>query len=276
MTAVIAENDVSIWDDETGAVYHYPKRYSSILTPGVRVIYYKGKLTDKAFADQRLSPHPHYFGIARIGQVYPDPESSKGDLFALIEDFQPFEWAVLAKEGDSYLEPIPPSKASNYWRSGVREIDQSTFESILDRAKLKPLQVSENQEIADAQDFRSGVEGSLSTYYGVHYERDPKLRLQAIAIHGLACKACSFDFEKAYGEYAKGYIHVHHILPISEFDGPKSVNPETDLITLCANCHAIIHRKKESTLSVDKLIEIIATQKSKQSQDQTKKRKEKT
>ncbi|ERY53247.1 hypothetical protein Q057_05796 [Pseudomonas aeruginosa BL03] len=103
MPAVIAENDVSIWDDETGAVYHYPRRYSAILKPGVQVVYYKGKLTDKSFADQRLSAQPHYFGIARIGKVYPDPESSKGDLFALIESFQPFEQAVLAKEGNSYL-----------------------------------------------------------------------------------------------------------------------------------------------------------------------------
>lgn len=48
MPAVIAENDVSIWDDETGAVYHYPRRYSAILKPGVQVVYYKGKLTDKS------------------------------------------------------------------------------------------------------------------------------------------------------------------------------------------------------------------------------------
>lgn len=253
MPAVIAENDVSIWADETGAVYHYPKRYSSILAPGVRVIYYKGKLTDKAFADQRLSLQPHYFGVARIGKVYPDPKSSKGDLFALIEDFQPFEWAVLAKEGDGYLEPIPPSKASNYWRSGVREIDQSTFESILARATLMPPQIAENRGTEDDQDFQSRVEGSQSTYYGVRYERDPKLRLQAIAIHGLTCKACGFDFGRAYGEYAKGYIHVHHTLPISEFDGPKSVNPETELVTLCANCHAVIHRKRSTTLSLDEL-----------------------
>lgn len=136
MPAVIAENDVSIWDDETGAVYHYPRRYSAILKPGVQVVYYKGKLTDKSFADQRLSAQPHYFGIARIGKVYPDPESSKGDLFALIESFQPFEQAVLAKEGNSYLEPIPPSKASNYWRSGVREIGQVTFDSILQGPRL--------------------------------------------------------------------------------------------------------------------------------------------
>ncbi|MCG8911314.1 HNH endonuclease [Pseudomonas sp. DP-17] len=253
MPAVIAENDVSVWSDETGAVYHYPKRYSSILLPGAQVIYYKGKLTDKAFADQRLSTQPHYFGVARIGKVYSDPKSSKGDLFALIEDFQPFEWAILAKEGDSYLEPISPSKISNYWRSGVREISQHTFDDILSRAKIKSLQISESLEQEDAYDFKSRVEGSPIAYYGVRYERDPKLRTQAIAIHGLSCKACGFDFEKAYGSYAKGYIHVHHTMPISEFDGPMPVNPETDLVTLCANCHSVVHRKRSSTLSLDEL-----------------------
>lgn len=253
MPAVIVENDVSIWDDETGAVYHYPKRYSAILMPGMQVVYYKGGLKDKTFADRRLTDLPHYFGIAHIGKVYPDPNSSKGDLFALIEGFQPFEWPVLAKDGDSYLEPIPPSKASNYWRNGVRPIDQITYQSILKRAKLKSLQIEETEESEDALAFRSGVEGSTTSYYGVRYERDPKLRCQAIAIHGTACKACGFDFEKAYGEYARGYIHVHHVQPISEFDGAKLVDPETDLITLCANCHAVIHRKRRTTLSIDQL-----------------------
>lgn len=137
MPAVIAENDVSIWNDETGVVYHFPKRYSSTLKPGTQVIYYKGKLLEKAFAEQRLSERPHYFGVARIGAVAPDPESDKGDLLATIEDYQPFAHAVLAKEGDSYLEPIPPSMAKNYWRNGVREIGQRTFNTILGRATLK-------------------------------------------------------------------------------------------------------------------------------------------
>ncbi|MDN3238045.1 hypothetical protein QWJ10_22885 [Pseudomonas sp. WAC2] len=137
MPAVIAENDVSNWNDETGVVYHFPKRYSSILKPGTQVIYYKGKLLDKAFTEQRLSNRPHYFGIARIGAVESDPESDKGDLLATIEDFQFFAHAVLAKEGDIYLEPIPPSMAKNYWRNGVREIDQRTLNSILIRATIK-------------------------------------------------------------------------------------------------------------------------------------------
>lgn len=253
MLAVITENDVSIWDDKSGAVYHFPKRYSGILKPGVRVVYYKGKLTDKAFADQRLSVSPHYFGVARIGKVYPDVKSTKGDLFAMIEDFQPFESAVMAREGDSYLESIPPSKAANFWRTSVREISRTSFESIFSRAKLKPQETKEGQEIEEEQEFHSRVEGSLSSYYGVRYERDSKLRLQSIAIHGLTCKGCGFDFEKAYGEYAKGYIHVHHLLPISEFGKPKEVDPETDLVTLCANCHAVIHRRRDSTLSLSEL-----------------------
>lgn len=253
MPAVIAENDVSIWADETGAVYHYPKRYSSIIRAGVRVIYYKGKLTNKAFAEQRLSPLPHYFGVARIGKVYPDLRSEKGDLFALIDEFQPFELPVLAKDEAGYLESIPASKASNYWRSGVREIDQTTFDKILEQANLAPMQVAGVAGFEDSQDFQSSVEGSKKNYYGARYERDPKLRLKAIAIHGLGCKACGFNFEKTYGEYAKGYIHVHHTQPISEFDGAKVVNPETDLITLCANCHSVIHRRRGTTLSVSEL-----------------------
>lgn len=253
MPAVIAENDVSIWDDETGAVYHYPKRYSSILKPGVQVIYYKGKLTDKSFADQRLSPLPHYFGTACIGKVYPDPESTKGDLFALIDDYRPFERAILAREGGGYLEPIPETKVSNYWRNGVREIEKHTFDEILSRAKVESPQISERAEGEYPGAFESLMEGAASAYRGVRYKREQKLRLQAVAIHGLACKACGFDFEKAYGEYAKGFIHVHHIQPVSEFTTPKSVNPETGLAPLCANCHSVIHLKRASTLSIDEL-----------------------
>lgn len=112
----------------------------------------------------------------------------------------------------------------------------------------------------DTQDFISREEGSQTSYYGVQYERDPKLRIQAIAIHGLACKACGFDFEKAYREHGMGYIHVHHTLPISEFGESKLVNPETDMVTLCANCHAVVHRKRGSTLSLEELKRIVARQ----------------
>ena len=46
---VITENDESAWKDKTGVLYHFPKRYLKYLTPGTRVIYYKGKLKNKSF-----------------------------------------------------------------------------------------------------------------------------------------------------------------------------------------------------------------------------------
>ena len=35
------------------------------------------------------------------------------------------------------------------------------------------------------------------------------------------------------------------------------VNPETDLIVLCANCHRMVHRKKGMTLTIEELKEKI-------------------
>jgi len=109
----------------------------------------------------------------------------------------------------------------------------------------------------DSQGLESGEEGKSSIVYTTKYERDPKLRKQAIKLHGLSCKGCGFTFENFYGVYGKGYIHIHHIEPLFEYGGSRKVNPEKDLIPLCANCHAIVHRRKNKTLSIDELKNII-------------------
>lgn len=262
MPVIIAENDISQWEDETGAVYHFPRRYKSLLEQGTNVVYYKGRIKDKAFAAARLSSEPHYFGMARIGKVYADTKSGKGDLYALIDDFAPFEKAVPAKIDGQYLETIPSNRTNNYWRDGVRLISQNDYDAILSRSKPLAMETAA-KALADEIDplaFESANEGSKTSYFGTRYERQKDLRLKAIAIHGLDCKACGFDFEKAYGEYAKGFIHVHHVVPISAYGGKKSVNPETDLVTLCANCHAVVHRKQDVTLSIEQLKEMLKRQ----------------
>ncbi|MNI20409.1 HNH endonuclease [compost metagenome] len=259
MPAVIAENDESKWDDKTGESYHFPKQYRAILSEGTAVLYYKGKMKNKAFSQERLSASPHYFGVARIGRVFPDKNSTKGDLFAVIEDFRSFENAVPIKIDGQYLEPIPPKLEKNYWWSGVRAIDESVFENIVSYASLT-VQSDKFGSIDRDQEFETtvtGLEGKKIAYFGVRYERSAKLRREAIAIHGVACNVCGFDFAKAYGEHAKGFIHVHHVKPISEFEGDQAVDPATDLITLCANCHAAVHRRPDELLSVDQLKSIL-------------------
>jgi len=263
MPVVIVENDVSKWDDQSGSAYHFPKRYRAWLTSGTEVVYYKGSLRDKNYASSRLSAAPHYFAIARIGKVSLDPNSTKGDLYAQIEDFVPFNIPVPIKIDGTYLETIPTKKLKNYWRNGVRPVSQDDYEAILEHANLvtgKPQEQSHDYD-EDAFSFESAYEGSKSSYFGTRYERRADLRKQAIAIHGLSCNACGFNFEQVYGEHAKGLIHVHHVLPISIFGGEKIVNPETDLITLCANCHAVVHRRREMALSIEQLKDLLRTPK---------------
>jgi 5-methylcytosine-specific restriction endonuclease McrA len=87
------------------------------------------------------------------------------------------------------------------------------------------------------------------------YERSQKNRRDAIRIHGTTCAVCAFNFDETYGkDYADGYIQIHHVKPLSENEG--AVDPATDLVPLCANCHAMAHRRTTVT-SVEELKALI-------------------
>lgn len=71
-------------------------------------------------------------------------------------------------------------------------------------------------------------------------------------LHGVKCFGCGFDFEAFYGPIGKGYIHVHHVQPISSHESEHAVDPKTDLVPLCPNCHAMVHHGT-TVLSIDEL-----------------------
>ena len=50
------------------------------------------------------------------------------------------------------------------------------------------------------------------------------------------------NFEEMYGEIGKGFIHVHHIIPLNSIGKEYVVNFRNDLIPVCPNCHAMLHR----------------------------------
>ena len=45
-------------------------------------------------------------------------------------------------------------------------------------------------------------------------------------------------------------VVVPQSLAVSSYELPRSIDPSTDLVPVCPNCHAVIHRKKAQTLSV--------------------------
>lgn len=113
--------------------------------------------------------------------------------------------------------------------------------------ELLGFRVSEDLSSYDFENeyFEGNRKSRLSNYY----ERDPKLRTAAIKIHGLVCKVCGFDFRAVYGEHGAGFIEVHHLRPVSNLNASTKVSPEDDMITVCSNCHRMIHRNKDRVLT---------------------------
>lgn len=88
------------------------------------------------------------------------------------------------------------------------------------------------------------------------YERNLIARKKCIEHFGLNCQVCDFNFETKFGELGKDFIHVHHKIDISTIGKEYSVNPITDLITVCPNCHSMLHKRKPA-YSIEELKEIM-------------------
>lgn len=85
------------------------------------------------------------------------------------------------------------------------------------------------------------AEGAVRQVSTTLYERSAKNRAICIAAHGAKCAVCEFDFGKAYGAFAAGYIEVHHRTPVSQLNEATAIDPVKDLVPLCPNCHAAVH-----------------------------------
>ena len=99
-------------------------------------------------------------------------------------------------------------------------------------------------------------EGASKTVTVNKYERSAIARSKCLDHHGYTCAVCTFDFGSMYGEIGKNYIHVHHIIPISEIGKEYELNPVTDLIPVCPNCHAMIHVTRPA-LKINQLQQVI-------------------
>ena len=88
-------------------------------------------------------------------------------------------------------------------------------------------------------------DGKQTKILSTKYERKIKNRRKAIEIHGTTCKACGFNFQEYYGERGHCFIEIHHIVPLASLKTEIEVNPVTDLIPLCSNCHRMIHKIKD-------------------------------
>jgi 5-methylcytosine-specific restriction enzyme A len=240
--------------------------YVITVTRGILVVYGKllvGEVTDYETAARRLSYQP-YDGDSK--HFFPIP----GTVMEM--SYNPVESDVAAKLEIIRRDGIrPPKILENGWLdrqtlTGVCEITSNTA-SILDSyltSNRTETEIDTETEMAgedsDAEDFAdkwNRGDGTPQTFLGTRYERLKSLRSQAVRLHGTTCFACGFSFEEMYGDIGKGFTEVHHVFPLASVGEAHPVNPLTDLVPLCANCHRMIHRNPKEPLTVDQLVEIV-------------------
>jgi 5-methylcytosine-specific restriction protein A len=100
------------------------------------------------------------------------------------------------------------------------------------------------------------TEGRAIPSLGVRYERKKVNSEACIQLKGSRCLACGFDFAETYGPVGIGFIEVHHVKPIATLGADYRLNIETDLVPLCANCHAMAHRE-EPPLTTERLKSLV-------------------
>jgi hypothetical protein len=96
------------------------------------------------------------------------------------------------------------------------------------------------------------IEGLAQQVLVNRYERSVEARNACIVHYKCICQVCCVDFGERYGQFGKGFIHVHHRVPIASIGKDYRVDPIKDLIPVCPNCHAMLHRR-EPPLEVEEL-----------------------
>lgn len=151
-------------------------------------------------------------------------------------------------------DPDPSSHVGGRWKSLEIEVSarlpqrnipqalQRVAENVASFAFSLPLHLVQMEEVVSKGDTEGYPEGAVTQVLVNRYERNPANRAACLAFHGTQCMGCGFDFEARYGPIASGFIEVHHTTPVSKLGAGYIIDPAKDLIPLCSNCHAMVHR----------------------------------
>ena len=160
----------------------------------------------------------------------------------------PVEWS-------SDFEPIDillgsePSTVLRLSGERLRRLENA----LTSRQSVDDESIASPQEIADTATLYEGAKHRRTVSV---YERDSEARKRCLAHYGTRCFICGFNFGDVYGEVGEGFIHVHHLTPLSQVGAEYQVDPIRDLRPICPNCHAIVHRRKPA-YSVEEVKEFL-------------------
>lgn len=171
------------------------------------------------------------FGLEVVQSRYSD----WGNFYSLVQSYPCVLWdrsgyIIFNNEDELKIPGISVAKRINIPK-GI---------SSLNGYKPVILDVQLPEELPDGIEYQ---EGAVQQIRVNRYERDKKARDACLLHYGYVCQVCRVKLSDVYGAIAENLIHVHHIKLISEIGELYIVDPVSDLIPVCPNCHAVIHLK---------------------------------
>ena len=191
------------------------------------------------------------------GSIWIQPTLNGYDIslsgISLEKEMYGFMKELYEKECDGYkqLNKRIDQKKAPFWKVSNYEMMVKAVYRYAGLRFIKNDQLPE--EILSPNQY---FEGASKTITINTYERNNVAREKCIEKYGYKCSVCTFDFEKVYGDFGKEYVHVHHLVPLSQIGKEYYLDPVKDLRPVCPNCHAMIHRTQPA-LSIEQVKEII-------------------
>ena len=185
--------------------------------------------------------------ISRKGRKQPAYEQSREHIRLIEEEGYQLQTFPMTYSSTDEKDMTAPAKIKGFTpeltNKSLKRVGSSWYASDDILGNLLPEEVDTPEQY---------LEGASRTVSVNSYERNSDARKKCIEHYGYKCAICSFDFEAFYGAIGKNYIHVHHMTPLAEIRKEYVLNPIEDLIPVCPNCHAIIHRTRPA-LTVEQL-----------------------
>lgn len=170
-------------------------------------------------------------------------DSKKGDLWRVsnMVDWFSAEITDESKSVEQYIKDIERKRVKRRDGKGkMRSIWAYRFTTMRTTEGVEEPQGAEEISELDAKKYPEGMTRKVVVN---RYERDRRARKKCIEYYGFDCKVCGSNLENIYGEIGRNFIHVHHRIELSNVKIGYEVNPIDDLIPVCPNCHAMLHKK---------------------------------
>lgn len=142
-------------------------------------------------------------------------------------------------------------------RGGLqRNESKRLIESITGFVKSITESLPEWKEPKSDSEIYSRIENRKIVSQHLKRERNAHLATTCKRKQDYICQICRFDFENVYGVLGADFAEAHHIVPLGKLKKAQITTVE-DLITVCPNCHRMLHRMTGKESDISKLKSIV-------------------